>query len=121
MANPAKAYLATQIETTTQGELLLMLYEAAIKFLKQHNKVKFTVRFRGRQMAHKELGYNVLEKIKTDLAHLADVDAEPVADRNLLFIIMSPKKDIDRILEKMGKTAEEAPAVPAPSDQTQEQ
>ncbi|MCJ2163118.1 MULTISPECIES: flagellar export chaperone FliS [unclassified Pseudodesulfovibrio] len=35
MANPAKAYLATQVETTTQGELLLMLYEAAIKFLKQ--------------------------------------------------------------------------------------
>nr|WP_321256356.1 flagellar export chaperone FliS [uncultured Pseudodesulfovibrio sp.] len=35
MANPAKAYLATQIETTTQGDLLLMLYEAAIKFLKQ--------------------------------------------------------------------------------------
>ena len=35
MANPAKAYLATQIETTTQGELLLMLYEAAIKFLKR--------------------------------------------------------------------------------------
>lgn len=32
----------------------------AVKFLKQHNKVKFTVRFRGRQMAHKELGYNVL-------------------------------------------------------------
>ncbi|WP_207262549.1 flagellar export chaperone FliS [Desulfovibrio sp. Huiquan2017] len=35
MANPAKAYLTTQVETTTQGELLLMLYEAAIKFLKQ--------------------------------------------------------------------------------------
>ncbi len=35
MANPAKAYLATQVETTTQGELLIMLYEAAIKFLKR--------------------------------------------------------------------------------------
>lgn len=35
MANPARAYLATQIETTTQGELLIMLYEAAIKFLKR--------------------------------------------------------------------------------------
>ncbi|MBG0790758.1 MAG: flagellar export chaperone FliS [Desulfovibrionaceae bacterium] len=35
MANPARAYLATQVETTTQGELLIMLYEAAIKFLKQ--------------------------------------------------------------------------------------
>ena len=35
MANPARAYLATQVETTSQGELLIMLYEAAIKFLKR--------------------------------------------------------------------------------------
>jgi flagellar protein FliS len=35
MSNPAKAYLTTQVETTTKGELLLMLYEAAIKFLKR--------------------------------------------------------------------------------------
>jgi len=72
----------------------------AIKFLKQHNKVKFTVRFRGRQMAHKELGYRVLDKLKVDLAHIADVDQEPVSDRNLLSIIVSPKKDIDKILSK---------------------
>lgn len=75
----------------------------AVKFLKQHNKVKFTVRFRGRQMAHKELGFNVLERVKADLAHIADVDSEPVSDRNLLSMIMSPKKDIDRILEKEKK------------------
>jgi translation initiation factor IF-3 len=72
----------------------------AIKFLKQHNKVKFTVRFRGRQMAHKELGYRVLDKLKVDLAHIAEVDQEPVSDRNLLSIIVSPKKDIDKILGK---------------------
>lgn len=35
MANPARAYLATQVETTSQGELLIMLYDAAIKFLKR--------------------------------------------------------------------------------------
>lgn len=35
MTNPARAYLTTQVETTTQGELLIMLYEAAIKFLKR--------------------------------------------------------------------------------------
>ncbi|WP_018124856.1 flagellar export chaperone FliS [Desulfovibrio oxyclinae] len=35
MANPAKAYLAVQVETTSQGQLLLMLYEACIKFLRQ--------------------------------------------------------------------------------------
>lgn len=78
----------------------------AIKFLKQHNKVKFTVRFRGRQMAHKELGYDVLERIKTDLQHLADADADPVSERNLLSIIMTPKKDIDKIVEKEARDKE---------------
>ena len=43
-------------------------------------------------MAHKELGYDVLERLKNDLGHIADVDAPPVAERNLLFIIMTPKK-----------------------------
>jgi translation initiation factor IF-3 len=78
----------------------------AIKFFRQHNKVKFTVRFRGRQMAHKELGFNVLEKLKNDLSYLADVDSEPVSERNLLSMIMSPKKDIDRILEKLDETVQ---------------
>lgn len=80
----------------------------AIKFLKQYNKVKFTVRFRGRQLAHKELGYDVLERLKNDLQHLADPDADPVSDRNLLSIIMTPKKDIDKILEKIAKEKEAA-------------
>ncbi len=94
----------------------------AIKFFIQHNKVKFTVRFRGRQMAHKELGFNVLEKLRTDLAHLADVDSEPVAERNLLSFIMTPKKDIDRILEQLSSSPEEAVAAPeaAAPDATQE-
>lgn len=86
----------------------------AIKFLKQHNKVKFTVRFRGRQLAHKELGYDVLERLKNDLQHLADPDADPVSDRNLLSIIMTPKKDIDKILEKIAKDKEAALAPAAP-------
>ncbi len=78
----------------------------AIKFLKQHNKVKFTVRFRGRQIVHQELGYDVLERLKNDLAYLADPDSEPVAERNLLSIIMTPKKDIDRIVDKLSKEKE---------------
>lgn len=79
----------------------------AIKFLKQHNKVKFTVRFRGRQMAHKDLGYRVLEKLKEDLAYIADVDQEAVSDRNLLSIVVSPKKDIDRIVATNSKSTEQ--------------
>jgi len=94
----------------------------AIKFLRQHNKVKFTVRFRGRQMAHKELGFNLLERIKADLAHIADVDAEPVSDRNLLFLVMSPKKDIDKILgpDKKSVAAATAAAVETPVSESPE-
>jgi len=87
----------------------------AIRFFKQQNKVKFTIRFRGRQMAHKDLGYNLLERIKAELGHIADVDSEPVSDRNTLSMIMSPKKDIDKILAKLA--AEGLPAsVPPPSE-----
>ncbi len=91
----------------------------AIKFLKQHNKVKFTVRFRGRQMAHKDLGYNLLERIKEELGHIADVDSEPVSDRNLLSLVMSPKKDIDKILEQLEKQ-EAIPEVQQPEETTEE-
>jgi translation initiation factor IF-3 len=72
----------------------------AIRFLKQHNKVKFTVKFRGRQMAHKELGYSVLERLATDLAEIADVDSSPLAEKNLLMMVVSPKKDIDKIIAR---------------------
>ena len=84
----------------------------AIKFLKQHDKVKFTIRFRGRQMAHKELGYRVLDKLKAELAHIVDIDSEPVADRNLLSMVVSPKKDIDRILAKEAPAEAVAPVIP---------
>ncbi|MDD3535664.1 MAG: translation initiation factor IF-3 [Candidatus Cloacimonetes bacterium] len=80
----------------------------AIKFFKQHNKVKFTVRFRGRQLAHKDLGYKVLERLKEDLGHIAETDQEAVADRNLLSMVMSPKKDIERILRKEAEHKPEA-------------
>ncbi|MDY0299210.1 MAG: translation initiation factor IF-3 [Candidatus Cloacimonadaceae bacterium] len=92
----------------------------AIKFLKQHNKVKFTVRFRGRQMAHKDLGYRVLEKLKEDLASIAEVDQEAVSDRNLLSIVVSPKKEIDRILAAEAKQSDELVSG-TESEQTAEQ
>lgn len=92
----------------------------AIKFFKQHNKVKFTVRFRGRQLAHKDLGYKVLDRLKEDLAHIAEVDQEAVSDRNLLSIVMSPKKDIERILSKEAEQKAEAleatPPAAAPAE-----
>jgi translation initiation factor IF-3 len=73
----------------------------AIKFLKQHNKVKFTVRFRGRQIAHKEIGMDLLERVKMDIATFAEIDSEPKSEGRTIFMIGSPKKDIEKILEKV--------------------
>jgi translation initiation factor IF-3 len=71
----------------------------AIKFLKQHNKVKFTVRFRGRQLAHKDIGFDLLDRIKEDISVYADIDSSPKSEGRTIFMITSPKKDIDKIPE----------------------
>ncbi|MFC1898493.1 translation initiation factor IF-3 [Candidatus Cloacimonadota bacterium] len=70
----------------------------AIKFLGMHHKVKFTVRFRGRQLAHKELGFKLLEKLVEELKHIVDVEHAPRSEGRTIFTIVSPKKDIDKIL-----------------------
>ncbi|MCK4957265.1 MAG: translation initiation factor IF-3 [Candidatus Cloacimonetes bacterium] len=71
----------------------------AVKFLSQHNKVKLTVRFRGRQLAHKDLGFNLLERLLAELASLVVVEVKPRNEGRTVFTIISPKKDIDKILE----------------------
>ena len=75
----------------------------AVKFLKQHNKVKFTVRFRGRQLAHKDLGFKLLEKLMEELKDIVDVDMQPKSEGRTIFLIGSPKKDIDSIIDEWEK------------------
>ncbi len=79
----------------------------AIKFLKQHNKVKFTVRFRGRQLAHKDLGFKLLEKLLGELKEFVDVDFQPKSEGRTIFTIVTPKKDIDKLLDTTEEDNEE--------------
>ncbi len=72
----------------------------ALKFLKQHNKVKFTVRFRGRQLAHKELGFDVLKRLEKDLAEYIEIDSAPVTEGRQIFMVVAPKRDIEKIGEQ---------------------
>ncbi|MBW6516191.1 MAG: translation initiation factor IF-3 [Candidatus Cloacimonetes bacterium] len=66
----------------------------AIKFLKQQNKVKFTIRFKGRQIAHKDLGYHLLERLIEDLKDYAEVDTKPTEEARTISMIMVARKDI---------------------------
>jgi translation initiation factor IF-3 len=71
----------------------------AMKFLLQHNKVKFTVRFRGRQLAHKEIGFELLKRLEEELKAFVEIDSRPKSEGRTIFMVVSPKKDIEKIVE----------------------
>ena len=64
---------------------------AMTSFLKEGDKVKVTVRFRGREMAHQDLGARVLERIRDDLEELAKVEQFPKMEGRLLTMVISPR------------------------------
>ena len=63
----------------------------AEKFLKDGNKVKITVRFRGREMNYVKLGENVLDKFIESLKDVSNVEKKPLLEGKNMFIILSPK------------------------------
>ena len=61
------------------------------KFLKDGNKVKITVRFRGREMNYVKLGENVLNKFMESLKDISNIEKKPLLEGKNMFIILSPK------------------------------
>lgn len=61
----------------------------ARRFLDEGDKVKVTIRFRGREMAHQELGMKVLERVKTDLEKLAKVEQFPQLEGRLMTMVIA--------------------------------
>ena len=60
-------------------------------FLKNGWKVRATVRFRGREMLHTELGSNLLSRLRDDLEELADVEQPPRMETRIMSMILAPK------------------------------
>lgn len=63
-----------------------------IRFLEHGDKVKVSLRFRGREMAHQELGAQILERIITDAEPYGDVDSKPKLEGRQMVMIISPTK-----------------------------
>ena len=60
-------------------------------FIGEGDKVKVTLRFRGREMAHQELGVKVLERIRSDLTELVKVEQMPKLENRQMVMVISPK------------------------------
>ncbi|WP_449290055.1 translation initiation factor IF-3 [Oceanisphaera ostreae] len=63
-----------------------------VRFLEEGNKAKITLRFRGREMAHQDLGFDLLNRIKADLDELAVVEAFPKMEGRQAVMVLAPKK-----------------------------
>jgi translation initiation factor IF-3 len=61
-------------------------------FLEEGDKAKVTMRFRGREMAHQELGLKVLERVKADLEAFSQVEAFPRLEGRQMIMVLAPKK-----------------------------
>lgn len=61
-------------------------------FLDEGDKVKVTMRFRGREMAHQHLAINILEKVREEMADLAKVEQFPKLEGRQMIMVMAPLK-----------------------------
>lgn len=65
---------------------------ALTSFLADGNKAKVTLRYRGREMAHQEFGTDLLNKVKEDLADIAQVESFPKLEGRQMIMVLAPKK-----------------------------
>ncbi len=76
---------------TDEGDYKIKLRNL-IRFLEEGDKTKITLRFRGREMAHQELGMKLINRVKTDLEPYSTVEQFPKMEGRQLIMVLAPKK-----------------------------
>ena len=76
---------------TEEGDYQVKLRNLT-KFLNEGDKTKITVRFKGREMSHRELGMDLLKRIEGDLEEIASVEQFPKLEGRQMVMVMGPKK-----------------------------
>lgn len=61
------------------------------RFFEEGDKVKITMRFRGREMAHQDLGLDVLDRVRADVGDIAKVEQEPRLEGKQMIMILAPR------------------------------
>ncbi|HBB53330.1 MAG TPA: translation initiation factor IF-3 [Legionellales bacterium] len=77
--------------TTEEGDYQVKLRNL-IRFLEHGDKVKITLRFRGREVAHQDLGMKILERLQQDTAEFCVVEQQAKREGRQLLMVLSPKK-----------------------------
>lgn len=85
-------------------------FRAIQRFLLDGDKVKVTIRFRGREMQHQSLGINVLMRFARELGEYCTIEREPRQEGRTLFLILAPKKGLTPEKREALKQDKAAPA-----------
>jgi translation initiation factor IF-3 len=76
---------------TDEGDYKIKLRNLT-RFLEAGDKTKVTVRFRGRELAHQEIGLQVLQRVEEDLKEIAMVESYPKKEGRQLIMMLAPRK-----------------------------
>jgi translation initiation factor IF-3 len=76
---------------TEEGDYQVKLRNL-VRFLTEGNKAKVSLRFRGREMAHQELGMELMKRVEIDLEELGTVEQRPKMEGRQLIMVIAPKK-----------------------------
>ena len=76
---------------TDEGDYQVKM-RSLVKFLNDGDKTKITLRYRGREMAHREIGVDLLKRIEKDLEEIAIVEQFPKMEGRQMVMVMAPKK-----------------------------
>jgi len=76
---------------TDEGDYQVKLRNLT-RFLNEGDKAKVTMRFRGREHAHRELGLDVLQRVEKDLAEISVVEQQPQMEGRQMVMVLGPKK-----------------------------
>ena len=87
----------------------------AVRFLNDGDKVKASLRFRGRQMAHRELGYAIINRLIQDIGDTGVVEFMPRMEGTILHAIIAPSKKAEPAKPKPAAVPAQAPAPKAPA------
>ncbi len=86
----------------------------AVKFLTGGDKVKASLRFRGRQMAHRDLGYNIINRLIQDIGEVGVVEFMPRMEGTILHAILAPTKKQEAPKPKPPQALQPQPPAPRP-------
>ena len=101
--------------STDEGDYKIKLRNL-IRFLEEGDKTKVTLRFRGREMAHQEFGYRLIERVKNDLEPYSVIEQFPKMEGRQMVMVLSPKKIAKPTAAATKKAPKPAAAVAAPAE-----